>query len=194
MRKYILTVLSVLFVLSACMKENLEPSTNGGNLKEFTAKFESNASKTTLDGYDVYWSKGDAIAVFAPDGTKAKFTIDEQSIDGQSARFVGTIKDAAEYVAVYPYSAADSYDGSRITFTTLTAFMAFALSLMPSRCCIIAILCGMVTLNPCNSGCSSSMRGSSSVLSISNGIYCASMPSSANLLLKNAGLADCAKG
>ena len=118
MRKYILTVLSVLFVLSACMKENLEPSTNGGNLKEFTAKFESNASKTTLDGYDVYWSKGDAIAVFAPDGTKAKFTIDEQSIDGQSARFVGTIKDAAEYVAVYPYSAADSYDGSRITFTT----------------------------------------------------------------------------
>ena len=59
---------------------------------------------------------------------------------------------------------------SRVTFTTLTAFIALASSLMPARCCMTFSLCGIVTLKPQSSGCCSIIAGSSSVLSISNGM------------------------
>ena len=71
------------------------------------------ALKTVLNGTDVHWTEGDAVAVFDKLDYKNEFP--SVAVDGSSARFEGQVENGTtEFYAVYPFSSALSADASNI--------------------------------------------------------------------------------
>lgn len=65
-----------------------------------------------VTGNNVHFAISDAISVFDAGKTNNNFVTSE---DGESVRFYGTAAESANYVALYPYQAAASYDGTSLT-------------------------------------------------------------------------------
>ena len=88
----------------------------------FTAGVDSDIqvedTKTTYSGRKVYWEAEDSISVFfiGDQITKQKFTATALYEDNTVASFEGLgDEDATSYVAVYPHSDANAYDGTNLT-------------------------------------------------------------------------------
>ena len=106
--KRILLTLAAVAALASCVKENIVAPVEG----QLTISAVSADSKTVLDGLNVVWENTDKIAVVVNAETRvtAEFSIDEATIDGSAADFVGTIgslKNATSAYAVYPATAAE---------------------------------------------------------------------------------------
>ena len=106
--KRILLSLAAVAALASCVKENIVAPVEG----QLTISAVSADSKTVLDGLNVVWENTDKIAVVVNAETRvtAEFSIDEATIDGSAADFVGTIgslKNATSAYAVYPETAAE---------------------------------------------------------------------------------------
>lgn len=94
----------------------------------FTAEFERAANPSTKvvlgDNLETLWEQGDQINIFygATQGPGAVFTAEEISMEGQKAVFSGTISaftgtvegsgNAINFCGLYPYSQANTYDGT----------------------------------------------------------------------------------
>ena len=106
MRKiYVIAAMAAAVALSSCTKEpSVESSgTQEGKLVPVTFTAVSSETKTTIDeSYNVVWTEGDKIAVFA-NGNKYTFTA---ANGGATASFVGEMTEAdlasASFTAVYP--------------------------------------------------------------------------------------------
>lgn len=75
-------------------------------------------TKTTYSGRQVFWEEGDAISVFfnGDQITKQEFTATALYNDNTIATFEGLgDENAASYVAVYPHSDVNAYDGTNLT-------------------------------------------------------------------------------
>lgn len=75
-------------------------------------------TKTTYSGRKVFWEAGDAISVFFSGDqiTKQEFTATALYNDNTIATFEGLgDENAASYVAVYPHSDVNAYDGTNFT-------------------------------------------------------------------------------
>lgn len=75
-------------------------------------------TKTTYSGRKVFWEAGDAISVFfnGDQITKQEFTATALYNDNTIATFEGLgDESAASYVAVYPHSDVNAYDGTNLT-------------------------------------------------------------------------------
>ena len=117
MKKKMFYLLACFAIVAAasCTKEIVDETQTGTTVDEvelvpMTVTAVSDHTRTTIsaDNQTVKWSETDKIAVFDGTGTR-EFSI--QSIDetGTIASFTGEIaKDATDFVAVYPYSAAKS--------------------------------------------------------------------------------------
>lgn len=85
----------------------------------FVASYEGSDTKTVLSGGMVpLWEGSDKVALFSgPDGTKTELSVKEGGLSdgGACAVFEGlAVKDAVEYVAVYPYSEVASFNGTEL--------------------------------------------------------------------------------
>lgn len=75
-------------------------------------------TKTTYSGRKVFWEEGDAISVFfnGDQITKQEFTATALYNDNTIATFEGLgDENAASYIAVYPHSDVNAYDGTNLT-------------------------------------------------------------------------------
>lgn len=123
MNRIILFAVSALAV-AGCAKEAEQNTENGGPRKmSFTGRVENNAgTKTSLtDEYDVVWTAGDHISVFAgTDPTNRDFGSssirpDESGLENGLATFEGMVQEADIYYAVYPYNSSASISGTTVT-------------------------------------------------------------------------------
>lgn len=122
--RYMSAVFAIVATAS-CSQEIEDPDTSfvqDVKLVPMTITVDGEMTKTAVaeDGKSIHWSEGDVVAVF--DGTgKREFTVVDGSIDGKSATFTGLVDEgAAEFYAVYPYSAAVELADGRITASAPT--------------------------------------------------------------------------
>lgn len=102
----IFTMAAAALILAACGNEEfIENVENGAAEQLVPMTFTANMPQTRTylsGGTNVYWSKGDEIALW--DNTaKRKFTA--KDIDGSSATFTGEANASNIYIAAYPYNA-----------------------------------------------------------------------------------------
>lgn len=127
MKKHLFTAALTVLAVAACSKENLEEQ---GKETEEVRGIEvsanvSQATKTTIDGVNVLWAKGDRIG-FVADGNSvvdgSSFYAIKDEFDGkQSATITVPIKEGGEvtdetqiaFTAYYPYSETTS-DGTQV--------------------------------------------------------------------------------
>lgn len=108
-----------LFVAASCSRmetpQVVEPVRNLVPLSISSGEKASQqaALKTVLNGTEVHWTEGDAVAVFDKLNYKNEFP--SVAVDGSSARFEGQVENGTtEFYAVYPFSSALSADASNI--------------------------------------------------------------------------------
>ena len=97
------------------MQQVVEPARNLVPLSILSGEKASQqaALKTTLSGTEVYWTEGDAVAVFDKLNYKNEFP--SVAVGGSSARFEGQVENGTtEFYAVYPFSSALSADASNL--------------------------------------------------------------------------------
>lgn len=127
MKKHLFTAALTVLAVAACSKENLEEQ---GKETEEVRGIEvsanvSQATKTTIDGVNVLWAKGDRIG-FVADGNSvvdgSSFYAIRDEFDGkQSATITVPIREGVEvtdetqiaFTANYPYSETTS-DGTQV--------------------------------------------------------------------------------
>lgn len=86
-------------------------------------------TKSTYSGRKVFWEETDAITVFflGQIDDKQEFTVTELSEDKKQATFEGLGYESSDaFVAVYPHSDANAYDGAELSVTIPTTQPAIA--------------------------------------------------------------------
>ena len=118
--------------LAGCAKEMEMPADQELRKMSFTGVVDDNiGTKTALTSdYNVIWSAGDQISVFA-DGANNQFTASnirasEGGLEGAVATFGGMANVADVYYGIYPYSEAATMSGTVITTTLPTDQTAVA--------------------------------------------------------------------
>ncbi|MBR0299863.1 MAG: hypothetical protein IJQ93_06075 [Bacteroidales bacterium] len=118
MKKHVfIGLLAIAAMAAACTKiEAPAPVESEGLVQR---DFSALVTKTALSGNSVVWQDDDEISVFAGGTANAAGGAEYElkSSSGSSATFTGSVAEATEYYAVYPYSASNAYDGT----ATLTA-------------------------------------------------------------------------
>lgn len=83
----------------------------------FSATVDQPASKTTLNGADIYWSEGDKISVLSSPDANDELNISD--INGRFATFSGEVHSSTNgYIALYPYNELASYTTTSSTILT----------------------------------------------------------------------------
>ena len=118
--------------LAGCAKEMEMPADQGLRKMSFTGVVDDNiGTKTALTSdYNVIWSAGDQISVFA-DGANNPFTASnirasEGGLEGAVATFEGMANVADVYYGIYPYNEDATMSGTVITTTLPTDQTAVA--------------------------------------------------------------------
>lgn len=96
MRKNLFVLLAAaLMVVTGCKKDDNTAGNDNGAKMTFTATIDNGGSKTTIEGVDMNWTKGDVISINGKD-----FTADEA---GPSTTFTGDEvgKKDGKYMAYY---------------------------------------------------------------------------------------------
>lgn len=124
MQKLIVYMVTVAVLASACVKE---PSLSGDtDLISMTFSADTDpVTRTALhtDGKSVHWTTGDRISVFAVTSgiPSVPQTFSASGLNGGSAIFTGSTSASADsFVALYPYDATATYDGTTLTTTIPT--------------------------------------------------------------------------
>lgn len=132
----ILAAAAVAVLAVSCAKDNQDvnmPSSLPEGFKEMTFKAEAVATKTTFSALQVYWEATDKVSLFSgSEFTKTELSIKEEgglAEDNSWANFVGLAdEESSEFVAVYPSSEANSYDGTTVNVVIPTEQTAVAKS------------------------------------------------------------------
>ncbi len=99
----------------ACAEEMEGPSSEGLERRSFVSIADGDMTRTSLSAdYNVVWSQGDAISVFAG-GENKKFSVSNLRDDNKVATFEGVSSFAEKYYALYPYDENASFTGETIT-------------------------------------------------------------------------------
>ena len=117
-KKYIFYTAVAVLAFVACSKEKTVEVPAGTTLKAVIGTEETKASHTHYK--DVVWASGDALAVYTTDASYTKFdlTAGDGTTDGTFT--AGSVVTPSTF-AIYPYSAAKSFDGSKDATITLPA-------------------------------------------------------------------------
>ena len=117
--KFILAAFAIVTAAS-CAQEIEDPDVlpqEEVELVPMTITVGGEMTKTTVgENNAINWCADDKIAIFDKNGNPREFTIVDGTIDGNTATFEGTVAPGTmEFTAVYPYSAAVSVSGDKIT-------------------------------------------------------------------------------
>ena len=111
----------VLVVLSGCSAEEIDNQPVPGMGMRFSASFgDIHPTRTALsNGGQVLWGPGDEIDVYYGTSSQGKFVSNNPEL-AAGTEFVGDLSDyvyseSGFYIAVYPHSASNSYDGASLT-------------------------------------------------------------------------------
>ena len=111
----------VLAALSGCSVEEIDNQPVPGMGMKFSASFgDIHPTRTALlNGGQVLWDAGDEIDVYYGASSQGKF-VSLNTEPAAGTEFVGDLSnyvysESGSYIAVYPHSAANSYDGSTLT-------------------------------------------------------------------------------
>jgi len=118
MKKHVfIGLLAIAAMAASCTKTEAPAPVESDGLVQ--RDFSALVTKTALSGNSVVWQDDDEISVFAGGTANAAGGAEYElkSSSGSSATFTGSVAEATEYYAVYPYSASNAYDGT----ATLTA-------------------------------------------------------------------------
>lgn len=97
-----------------------EPVQTGTVEMTFSASNDETRTLLDYDNRQTLWTDGDTISILDDQGGNNEFTIKEH--DGVSAIFTGKVNEGAtKFVAVYPYNAAYSWDGTTISGVEIPA-------------------------------------------------------------------------
>ena len=115
--------LIALTILCSCENESLPGAESQLSSMTFSASVEGSSSlaKTTLDFHTVKWEASDKISLFSGKDLAVKTELsikDEGKIDvpGTDVTLEGSaVAGSSEYLAVYPYAAANALDGNTLT-------------------------------------------------------------------------------
>lgn len=127
MKKHILTVAMTVLAMAACSKENLEDQEKE-NVKVRGIEVSANvsqATKTTIDGVNVLWAKGDKVGFIADANSVVSgdpYTIADEFDGKGSATITVPLNEGAEvtdetqiaFTAYYPYSSVTTTDGTPV--------------------------------------------------------------------------------
>lgn len=135
MKKENMTIAALALLLAACGNEEIIENNEVGTAVKVPMTFTVGTpqTRTSLNGTDVHWTKGDKVAI--NDGTDTnEFTA--TTVGGNSATLTGEAALADTYIAFYPNKILESITNGYITFTlpaeqTATA-NGFAEELNPS--------------------------------------------------------------
>ena len=126
MKKNIFCLIATIALLfSACSQEDFESNSFSKEKISATIVDENSQTRTTLnDKLQVVWSTGDAISIFAENGTS--YTNNQGTIVGgvgsTDATFSVTMEGTTKVAAAYPYAGGTSYDGSKISISMPTEY------------------------------------------------------------------------
>lgn len=102
-----LAIISVLFLILSCAKENNEfESINEGGIQVTINAGKAAlkpSTKTEIEGITPYWSVGDKIGVSNGTTSNASFSTGI-AVRASTASFSGTVESAGDYYAYYPYT------------------------------------------------------------------------------------------
>lgn len=126
MRKCIFVAVLTVMAAAACSKENIESQMYGDEeVSGIKVRADvSEATKTTIDGVSVLWSKGDRIGFIADAGSivpgGSSYAVKEEFAGKQTATVTVPVVEGADvtdgttlaFTAYYPYSAKTATDGS----------------------------------------------------------------------------------
>ena len=114
-----------MFAAVSCQKEIITPEMPEENVEVFEViAVATEETKTTLkEGVKTYWTSSDALTVFDAEGVNQKFTTDITT-DAASARFTTNkfaypVDPEAALIAVYPYTAGATLNGTTVTGLSL---------------------------------------------------------------------------
>ncbi|MGM9734806.1 MAG: DUF4979 domain-containing protein [Candidatus Cryptobacteroides sp.] len=117
MKKSYMFIAATVVLAASCAKEQVPAVSSEPVFVAKTFSAEMTATKTSLDGAQVFWTEGDKISVF-DNVANANNPFESSDIDGNGAFFTGYVADGAtEYVAVYPYKYGTSYDAANRKIT-----------------------------------------------------------------------------
>lgn len=130
MKKYIFTVALTVLAAAACSKENLD-NQEKENVEVRGIEVRANvsqASRTTIDGVNVLWTKGDKVGFIADANSFVSgdsfYAIADEFDGKESAMITVPIKEESEvtrdlaFTAYYPYSSETTTDGSPVAEIT----------------------------------------------------------------------------
>ena len=119
MKKYIFIAacVAVAGIMAGCSKENIEPETShemtgsevqkpGNDVAVLTphqvVKASSTATKTSLDGLQILWSKGDQLSLFNADGQTCTYTLTGDGGQTSGDFQTETMPEEGYRYAIYP--------------------------------------------------------------------------------------------
>lgn len=121
MKKIFAIIALATLTLVACEKvEQIETPAN--NVTTIRAIAGAGQTKATVEGFEVFWSENDIIAVADEDGNMVEFTL-TSGAGGATGTFNGSLggKDLGDY-AVYPKTDNSSVSGNSVTVDYLTSW------------------------------------------------------------------------